>query len=131
MGLITWNSGLETGLESIDAEHLAMVEAYNGLQSAIRGRADRDALESALLTLRDRTRHHFQAEETLMEEARYAGAQAHRELHGDLLAQLRSLIERFQADQLALTVPVMDFLGGWLVFHIKDEDTRLVGFLTR
>jgi hemerythrin-like metal-binding protein len=131
MGLITWNSGLETGLEAIDTQHQAMVEAYNELQNAIRDGAGRETLETALLNLRERTRRHFSAEEALMDEARYAGTQAHRDLHGDLLAQLRGLVDRFQADQLALTVPVMDFLGGWLVFHIKDEDARLVGFLTR
>lgn len=129
MGLIIWNSGLETGYSAIDAQHLTLLEAYNNLQSNLKQGKGKDDLEACLLALRERAIHHFSSEESLMEQGRYAGAQAHKRLHADLLAQLQDIIDRFRQDKTALTIPVMDFLGGWVVFHIKDEDARLVQFL--
>ena len=129
MGLITWNSGLETGHPTIDGQHFAMLEAYNDLQNAIKQGLSGEEVETRLLVLRDRTTKHFLTEETLM--GQYAGAQAHKRHHADLLAQLKDIVDRFRVDKNSLTPPVMDFLAGWLVFHLKDEDVRLVQFLKR
>jgi hemerythrin len=131
MVLIAWDKGLETGHALIDAQHRSLVEALNGVGLATADGRAHDGAERALLGLARITESHFRDEEGLMAAGGYPLSAEHRDLHADLLAQVRGLLERVRQDRAALTVPSLDFLKVWLVKHIKEDDRPLAGHLDR
>lgn len=129
MGLITWKPSLETGHTKIDAQHQALVEAFNTLHSAMKQGKGKEELSRTLAFLKSYTVEHFQMEEELMDRYDYPGVAEHKGIHGSLVSQVAELCLRFDAGKTALTLPVMDFLEGWLVEHIQGEDVRLAQYL--
>jgi hemerythrin-like metal-binding protein len=129
MGLINWDRELETGHPLIDGQHHGLVEAFNTLDQAVHQNQGPEVLEWALARLVRATEGHFRDEEGLMGAAAYPRRDAHRELHGNLLAQVRELLDRYRNDRTGLGQPVLDFLKGWLITHIKEEDRILVAHL--
>ena len=129
MGLITWDSGLDTGHAKIDEQHRALVDAFNKLHAAMKQGRGKDELQDTLSFLKDYTVSHFAMEGELMDRTGYPGGHAHKAIHADLVAQVQELTDRFRQGKTALTLPVMDFLEGWLIHHIKEEDVRLAQYL--
>ncbi|MBK8794283.1 MAG: hemerythrin family protein [Holophaga sp.] len=129
MGLITWKPSLETGHAKIDTQHQALVDAFNALHTAMKLGKGKEELSRTLAFLKSYTVEHFTMEEELMDRFGYPGAPEHKGIHGSLVSQVAELCQRFDAGKTALTLPVMDFLEGWLVEHIQGEDVRLAQFL--
>lgn len=129
MGLITWKPSLETGHPKIDEQHQALVEAFNRLHSAMKQGMGKEELGRTLGFLKDYTVEHFRMEEELMDRFEYPGAIEHKGIHGSLVSQVEEFCLRFEEGRTALTLPVIDFLEGWLIDHIRGEDVRLAQFL--
>ena len=129
MGLINWKPSLETGHAKIDLQHQSLVDAFNALHTAMKQGKGKDELSRTLDFLKNYTVEHFRMEEELMDRFAYPGVVEHKGIHGSLVSQVAELCSRFEAGKTALTLPVMDFLEGWLVEHIQGEDVRLAQFL--
>lgn len=129
MGLISWKSSLETGHAKIDEQHRALVEALNNLHTAMKQGKGKDELSRTLSFLKNYTVEHFRMEEELMDRYQYPGVIEHKGIHGSLVSQVTELCIRYEEGRTALTLPVMDFLEGWLIDHIQGEDVRLAQFL--
>jgi len=129
VGLITWKPGLETGHAKIDEQHRGLTDAYNNLHLAMKQGKGKDELARTLSFLKTYTVEHFRMEEELMDRFGYPGVVEHKGIHGSLVSQVEELCVRFEAGRTALTLPVMDFLEGWLIEHIQGEDVRLAQFL--
>ena len=129
MGLITWKASLETGHAKIDDQHRSLVAAFNELHAAMKQGKGKDELGRTLAFVKNYTMEHFAMEEELMDRFGYPGAIEHKGIHGSLVSQVTELCHRFEEGRTSLTLPVMDFLEGWLVDHIQGEDVRLAQFL--
>jgi hemerythrin-like metal-binding protein len=129
MGLVQWDSKLDTGYPEIDQQHQALVDAFNRLHVAMKEGKGRDEVGNLLLFLKDYTVTHFRMEEELMDRHGYPMTTKHRAIHQALIAQVADLVERYQNGTMSLTLSVMDFLEDWLVTHIQGEDFRLAAFL--
>jgi len=129
VGLITWKPSLETGHLKIDEQHRALTEAFNNLHTAMKQGKGQDELGRTLGFLKQYTVEHFRMEEELMDRFEYPGVIEHKGIHGSLVSQVAELHQRFEEGRTALTLPVMDFLEGWLIEHIQGEDVRLAQFL--
>lgn len=129
MGLITWKPSLETGHAKIDDQHRALTDAFNNLHAAMKQGKGKEELGRTLGFLRNYTVEHFHMEEGLMDRFEYPGVAEHKGIHGSLVSQVSELCQRFEEGRTALTLPVMDFLEGWLIEHIQGEDVRLAQFL--
>jgi len=129
VGLIIWKPSLETGHAKIDEQHRGLADAYNNLYLAMKEGKGKDELGRTLSFLRTCTIEHFCMEAELMDRFGYPGTLEHKGIHGSLLSQVEELCVRFEAGRMALTLPVTDFLEGWLIDHIQGEDVRLAQFL--
>ena len=130
MASITWDSGLETGIEEIDGQHRVLIDTFNRLAAAV-GRVDasREELEGILEFLRECAMLHFQTEQELMARHRYPYENEHRRLHADLVSEMEEVLEGFHRGGRALTPVTLEYLDEWIVRHIREEDLRLAEFL--
>jgi hemerythrin-like metal-binding protein len=131
MARIEWDRGLETGIPELDEQHKLLIICFNNLAALVEQGKDPEKIQEALGDLRNSTSSHSSFEEALMERAHYPEATRHQRIHGDLQAQMDELFNRISQERIAMTLPVVDFLAGWLVHHIKGEDLFLARFLER
>jgi len=129
MPIITWDARLETKHPKIDEQHKALIQAFNELHAAMKQGKGKDEVGRTLLFLKDYTVTHFKMEEDLMAKSAYPKAQRHQELHREFVKQAEALVDQFNKGTALITLPVMNFIEGWLIEHIQGEDFRLAEFL--
>lgn len=127
MTVVTWDPGLETGIDVIDSQHRALFEAVNNLADSFKaGQASGKARES-LGFLSKYSIEHFQTEERFMRSMGYPELPSHRIEHGRLVAQLQALQEK-QDQGYLVTAEVALFVADWLRHHIQEADMGYVRF---
>jgi len=120
--LITWNDGLATGIDSIDQQHRKLLQLINNLFVAMRDGNEQTEVERILNELTDYTRTHFSYEEGLLQQHGFPQLQAHKQLHADFVTTVEDYCQRQTSGQRLMASEVFNFLKGWLLYHIKDED---------
>lgn len=129
MAILTWDTRLETRHPKIDQQHQALIQAFNDLHAAMKQGRGKDEVGRTLTFLKDYTVSHFRMEEDLMAQSAYPHQGRHRERHADFVRQAEDLVQQFQAGRTLITLPVMNFIEGWLLEHIQGEDFRLAEYL--
>jgi hemerythrin-like metal-binding protein len=110
---------------AIDKQHAELASRLNEL-----GRAMQDGQETASL-LEEVIRYtafHFATEEGLMKANGYSGLESHRELHRQLLADLRGL--PLTSDLVTVGL-VLRYLQEWLLRHVDGADRDFADALHR
>ena len=121
--LMQWTEDMSVRNRKMDAQHRKLVELVNRLYGAMRSGQANDVIGSVLDELVEYTANHFADEESLMKVHRFPGLEAQRAQHRDLVKQALELQEQFRGGQ-PLGSRVFNFLKGWLVNHIMNEDKK-------
>jgi len=108
MAFMTWNDKLSVGVETLDKQHVVLIETINELHAAMMKGQARAAAGQILHNLVDYTRDHFAAEEAMME----------------LTKQVEEYVARFESGDITLGVHLLNFLSEWLTKHIQGEDQQ-------
>ncbi|MDR1193872.1 MAG: bacteriohemerythrin [Peptococcaceae bacterium] len=126
-----WSKDLETGNALIDTQHKQLVQAINDLLDACASGKGRAAIEKTLDFLTNYTVKHFGDEEKLQLAHKYPDYANHKKLHdafkvtvGDLSRQLKA-----EGPTIILVGKVNSSIGGWLINHIKREDTKVAAHI--
>jgi methyl-accepting chemotaxis protein len=122
-----WTPDLETGHEMIDSQHKQLIKAIAALVDACSSGHGRARLEETMDFLEGYTAKHFGDEEALQLQYDYPDYINHKKLHdgfkrvvADLSLQLKT-----EGATISLVGKVNSHIGGWLVNHIKREDTKV------
>jgi hemerythrin len=127
--LFPWKEAYSVKIGVIDMQHKGLVNFLNELhQAMIEGRG-KDVLGKILANLIKYTQVHFAAEEKLMQSHGYPGYPLHKPEHDRLTAQVLDFQRKFQSNEIALTIEVMEFLKDWLSKHILGSDKKYGPFL--
>lgn len=126
MALIDWTDDFATGIESIDSQHIHLVEIVNKFDEAAKCGKGSRIMNEILTELIGYTTEHFASEEKILEEAEYAKLKMHKSQHRQLLQKVERLQFEFNQQGKRVTVEVRDFLKFWLVSHILKEDKAYV-----
>lgn len=128
---ILFDRSLETGHESIDADHRELfwrVDRLLDASSQHRGRAE---IERMLGFLGEYVHGHFAAEERYMRKHGYPGMDEHLLQHALFVEEFEALRQEFEAH--GPSVPLVVRLGSqvttWLREHIQKTDRRFVQWL--
>ncbi|MBB4284911.1 bacteriohemerythrin [Roseospira goensis] len=122
---LTWSETWTVGAEAMDRDHRILVNLVNALPQAFRAPDSEWVVGSVLNNLWDYTAFHFDREETLLRAANFPGAAEHAARHATLKEQIRTWLDRYQADPAAVDArELLSFLKGWLMNHILGEDMR-------
>jgi|GEM_PF-1098434 len=125
---ITWSSHLSIGVPGIDEEHRLLVEAHNDLASAWGSTAEHEVAARAMRDLFAYADYHFRHEEELMRDARYPELGIHRRQHLRFIDMLMALDAHFTAGRAGV-LDISDFVGNWLLTHIRFTDRQLGEYL--
>jgi hemerythrin len=133
MAAYTWSKDLETGNQLIDTQHKQLIQAINDLLDACSGGKGRQALDGTLDFLAKYTAKHFGDEENLQLKSGYPDYNNHKKLHDGFKVTVADLGRQLKAEgpTIALVGKVNSSIGGWLVNHIKREDTKVAAHLKK
>jgi hemerythrin len=132
----TWNDQYLVEVRKLDEQHRALFMTSAKIYRLLLGHQDMDQIDKLFSDLIRQTIVHFHIEEQLMQVSSFPDYKRHKGLHDMLVEQLKDM----QSSQQTLKslhyiqpwvdkVEVADFLSGWLINHILDEDKKLGAFL--
>lgn len=128
MQTFVWGEEFYTGIGMIDEHHRALVNLFNKLSESLTEREEsgEEAVQLAFSQLMDYAKHHFSAEESLMqrEGVDQRHVTLHLRLHDDFSEQVRAM----WSARKALSNPAevfLSFLTSWLCLHVLGVDQSL------
>ncbi|MBF0323583.1 bacteriohemerythrin [Magnetospirillum moscoviense] len=125
---ISWTDDLLTGVDAIDNDHKALIALMNAIFASTSHGPE--AISSAIGELTSYTKHHFAAEQVIMEKAGYTGLSDHIYEHEHLVFQLERMIDGLMRMGAAgVDAELVRILRGWLVDHILGFDMKFAEFL--
>lgn len=124
---IVFNEAHLIGVAAIDAQHRQLVRLVNELNQAISaGADDADRIAARFDELVRFTVFHFQTEHRFMEEHGYPDMAAHDYQHGQLIGELRLIVQKKSHEGDLL---VLQRIKDWLLGHIQNADMPLGQYL--
>lgn len=132
--LIVWNDDLVTGVAKIDEQHRILVNSINDANTRLATNASAEMLDQISRDLLSYALYHFETEEELMLQFKYAEAQTgdsdiHLRQHREFSAKVVEVREGIKAGNLISREDLLTFLNGWLINHILKMDKHLAAFI--
>jgi hemerythrin len=123
MANFIWDTSLDVGVEAMNEEHKILIGLMNSLYEKNAAGASKDDLLASADELHAYVLKHFADEEAYMESVGFPGLQAHKQLHGNLLAELQTFFDSFKhGSDTSLSSKFSTFLNFWLATHIRGID---------
>ncbi len=125
MTVVDWDDSFSVGNAEIDADHQRIIALLNELHDACAAAAPQAIVLRLFATLDDAIGAHFRREEEILAENGYAEVEAQRVEHRLLRDSFATLRQHLPAsDRPAAAERVRDFLLGWFMSHVLDEDMQ-------
>ncbi len=123
-----WDKHFETGLETVDQQHHALVDLINRFGELLT-QADSAAVgevEAVLAKLATYAQYHFQDEEKLMLSAGLdpRHIKEHKQFHTEFLQEVTQM-QKGVAERAEAAQGLLKFLTYWLAFHILGTDQSM------
>ena len=125
-----WSKELETGVDTIDAQHRELFAAINSLLPG-EGAALPEEVPGVIAFLEDYVVNHFGMEEVYMRRLTYPGYPFHKSEHVQFVNNFYDLRDEFDTNggSPEIADKMGRFLGDWLINHIAKVDKALGRFL--
>ena len=123
---LVWKTDWNTGIDSIDQQHQKLLMAINALRRQFDPSTDRPQAERLFDALEAYARIHFEHEEKLLYQTKYADLANHRTQHQDFFSEIKIHREQAKADS-ELNDAIADMLAyllDWLISHILEVDMK-------
>lgn len=129
--MLAWDPVLELGHAEIDHQHRTLFARAAAVVEAIWGGRGATEVQGTLRFLTDYVGEHFAAEEALMRDAGYPGAEAHAALHRRIERRLVEIATAWSDHGAtpALLADVEAMMSGWVTIHISEKDRELSTWL--
>lgn len=126
-----FTADLKTGNTLIDGQHQELFDAINSLLTACAGGKGRDELKKTTQFLYNYTSKHFADEEKLQMQSHYPDFTNHHRYHEEFKKAVANLMAQLEAQgpTVVLVGQVNSTVAGWLVNHIKREDTKIAAHI--
>ena len=124
MALMEWDSSFSVNVSEIDAQHQNLIHMLNTLNDAMKERKGKEVMGDIIAGLIDYAATHFATEEKYFDRFSFTGAFAHKAEHKKFANRVLEFKQGFDANELMLSLDVLDFLKTWLVNHIKGTDKK-------
>lgn len=123
MSLMTWTAEqYGTNVEFADEEHRHVFTNLNILYHLRVTEAENDEITEQLSNLLKIVTGHFAHEESAMLAKNFAGYDAHKADHDELITTCRAMQEKIEAGELELTERVCELIKSWFDNHVPIYD---------
>jgi len=129
MALLDWNESYSVSIRAFDEHHHHLFDQLNKLHDAMKAGKSEAVLGAILQELVNYAATHFTAEETVMRLHSYPELADHRKQHQELTAQVADFELKYRKGEVLLGLPLMEFLRGWLMQHIRATDHQYSAYL--
>lgn len=120
---LVWRKGYECGHPIIDAQHRGLFETGNLLFDGILTNQSKRQVERLLDELIGDVKHHFETEESILAAGNRGAAEAHKEVHRQLLEKADTLIKQYIEGKVAAGELIYFVVYDVVAQHIaKDVD---------
>jgi len=120
--MLRWTETMAVGVGELDAQHMRLITIYNKLGNILLSAARRDAKLEIVMELADYSLEHFKAEETLMEQAKFEGLEAHKKEHLSFKLTILDYHKRVGTNDPLAAPQLLNFLHKWIRKHICEVD---------
>jgi hemerythrin len=125
MPVINWDDSLAIGHREIDAQHQNLFALVAKLHEAIMNEEEQVGIKEILFDLYKYTSLHFNKEEALMRQTKYAHLNEHVAMHDEFVKTLDTLAVTARRGDIHIEKDVLNWLVSWLVNHISISDKKL------
>lgn len=125
-----WNSQYNLGVQSMDEEHMILVDKINNLVGELENQHTKKnigTLTNVFNDLASYTIEHFSDEEKFMQSINYPQYSSHKKIHEKLIAQVLSYGEQIKKGTLD-DQKLISFLRNWLISHIMGVDMQYADY---
>jgi hemerythrin-like metal-binding protein len=122
MSFFVWQSKYATGIESIDSDHMKLVEIIEQIYTALTKGEAKGVIAKIVGDLNEYTDYHFSREEKIMKSIGYGGYDEHIKAHKVFTTKVKEYLKMLQIGQTNISVDVITFLRDWLILHIQNTD---------
>jgi len=127
--LFPWSDTYSVKIGVIDMQHKNLANIINELHQAMVGGQGKQQVVKSLSNLIKYTQIHFKTEENFMVSHQYPDYMNHKTEHDRLTKTVREFQDKFQRNEVGLTIDIMEFLKNWLSKQILGSDQRYAPFL--
>jgi hemerythrin len=127
--LFPWSETYSVKIGIVDTQHKNLLNLLNELHQAMVEGHGKAKLGQVLSNLVKYTQFHFATEERLLQLHEYADFPAHKAEHDQLASTVLEYQRKFIANEIGLSVEVMNLLKDWLSKHILGSDKKYAAFL--
>lgn len=122
---------LETGNALIDSQHRQLIEAINRLLEACGQGKGRAHIKETMDFLQQYTAKHFADEEALQLQYEYPDYVSHKNYHEWFKKTVKELAGELEemGPTVVMVGKVNASIAGWLVNHIRREDTKVAAHI--
>ena len=129
MAYLDWNPAFETGIPGIDYEHRRLVDMLNEINELVVNEAEPRKVADTLADFHTLATAHFALEEKIMRDRKHGGLEGRRDIHHQLLDQIRELMDIHETESFRTTKSLPDTLKQWLA-EAMDVDVKLFAELS-
>lgn len=130
MQISPWSSEYLVQNAEIDCQNKILFGLAKRLHEAMLLGKGKEILGEIVVQMRTHASNHRANEERLMKAVHYPETRAHIQQHEELERKARSLFERFQHGETAMTIELALFISSWIEQHIMTADRRLAQYLS-
>jgi len=117
MATLTWNQACNVGVQSIDDQHGALLDALNELRGALLKGSESKTVRMMLRQVTELLQLHVASEEQMLARAGFPKLEAHRAEHKKLLARLALYDSRFESRQADSVFELVEYMRKWFTSH--------------
>lgn len=130
METISWKNEWSVGVDQLDMQHRKLLDMINRLIAEQKTLTDQETVAQLLTEMMDYAQEHFRAEEYLMAEYGYDRKELQEKQHQAFIDKTNSFCSATEIGPNILSNALLDYLSGWLVTHILEEDMKYKEFFS-
>jgi len=131
MAAITWNKSMSVKINSIDEQHIVLIDMINDFYENISNRSNNENISRLISGMKKYTIMHFSMEEKYMQQFKYPFYETHKKEHDEFIAKVNALEEKFNSGTLIISFEITSFIKDWITKHIQHTDIQYSDFFIR
>lgn len=128
---IKWRPELEIGIEEIDRQHKALINAINDFLQACAEGKGKEEVGRTMDFLSDYVVTHFNYEQDYQKKYDYPKYEQHLRMHQAFLKEVEDLKKKFEEEGASLhfTIQFSKKVVNWIITHIGGADAEFAAYV--